>query len=82
MTALDKKRASSLLASLLFHDGTCNPRDLRDDLERVHGIVATLARVCTDLIWLDDVGLIQYRYQIAMLTEEGRDVVAGRRQMP
>jgi hypothetical protein len=82
MNALDKKRASSLLATLLFRDGTCNPRDLRDDLERVHGIAATLDRVRADLAWLADVGLVGYRYEIAMLTEEGRDVVCGRRQMP
>lgn len=82
MTDGDKRRASSLLATLLFRDGTCNPRDLRNDLERVHGIVATLDRIRADLSWLDDVGLVDYKYDIAMLTEEGRDVVAGRRKLP
>lgn len=84
MTDADKRRASSLLATLLFRDGTSNPRDLRKDMESVHGIVATLDRVRADLAWLEDVGLIEYKpdIEIAMLNEEGRDVVAGRRRMP
>lgn len=84
MTEADKRRASSLLATLLFKNGTSNPRELRKDLESVHGIVATLDRVRADLAWLEDVGLIEYDRQneIAMLNEEGRDVVAGRRRMP
>lgn len=84
MTEQDKKRATSLLATLLFRNGTCNPRDLRKDMEQVHGIVATLDRVRADLAWLDDVGLVEFKsdIDIAMLNEEGRDVVAGRRKMP
>lgn len=84
MTEQDKRRATSLLASLLFRNGTCNARDLRKDMEQVHGIVATLDRVRADLAWLDDVGLVEFKsdIDIAMLNEEGRDVVAGRRKMP
>jgi|JI10StandDraft_1071094.scaffolds.fasta_scaffold285694_2 hypothetical protein len=84
MTEQDKKRATSLLATLLFRNGTCNARDLRKDMEQVHGIVATLDRVRADLAWLDDVGLVEFKsdIDIAMLNEEGRDVVAGRRKMP
>jgi len=84
MTENDKRRATSLLATLLFRNGTCNARDLRKDMEQVHGIVATLDRVRADLAWLDDVGLVEFSpdIDIAMLNEEGRDVVAGRRRMP
>lgn len=84
MTEQDKRRATSLLASLLFRNGTCNARDLRKDMEQMHGIVATLDRVRADLAWLDDVGLVEFKsdIDIAMLNEEGRDVVAGRRKMP
>lgn len=84
MTEADKKRANSLLATLLVRGGTYNARDLRKDMESVHGIVVTLDRVRADLTWLEDVGLIEYyrEDEIAMLNEEGRDVVAGRRRMP
>lgn len=82
MTPNDKKRASSLLVSLLFAGGVSQARTLRDELESVHGLVATLDRVRADLAWLADVGLVQRINDTAALTEEGRDVAQARREMP
>lgn len=82
MTDADKKRANSLLVTLLFAGGAGQARQLRDELETVHGIVATLDRVRADCAWLADVGLIQKINDTVALTEEGRDVAQGRRKLP
>ncbi len=82
MTEADKKRANSLLVTLLFAGGAGQARQLRDELETVHGIVATLDRVRADCAWLADVGLVQKINDTVALTEEGRDVAQGRRHLP
>jgi hypothetical protein len=82
MTDADKKRANSLLVTLLFAGGAGQARQLRDELETVHGIVATLDRVRADCAWLADVGLVQKINDTVALTEEGRDVAQGRRKLP
>lgn len=82
MTPLDKKRASSLLVSLLFAGGSSQARTLQGELETVHGVVATLDRVRADLVWLADTGLVQKINDTVALTEDGRDVAQGRREMP
>ncbi len=82
MTEPDKKRAHSLLVSLLFAGGAGQARALRDELESVHGVVATLDRVRADLAWLSDVGMLQKIKDTVALTEEGRDVAQGRRALP
>lgn len=82
MTPEDKKRANSLLVTLLFAGGAGQARSLRDELESVHGVVATLDRVRADLAWLADVGLVQRINDTVALTEEGRDVAQGRRALP
>ncbi len=82
MTDTDKKRANSLLVTLLFSGGAGQARALRDELESVHGVVATLDRVRADLAWLADVGLLQKIEDTVALTEEGRDVANGRRRLP
>lgn len=82
MTGNDKKRCNSLLVTLLFAGGAGQARVLRDELETVHGVVATLDRVRADLAWLADVGLVQKINDTVALTEEGRDVASGRRTLP
>jgi hypothetical protein len=82
VTLDDKKRANSLLVTLLFAGGAGQARALRDELESVHGVVATLDRVRADLAWLADVGLVQRIDDTVALTEEGRDVASGRRRLP
>lgn len=82
MTENDKKRANSLLVTLYFAGGTGQARKLREELESVHGVLATLDRVRMDLCWLADVGLLLRTGDTVMLTEEGREVATGRRELP
>lgn len=81
MNEPDKKRAVSLLVSLLFAGGSGQARALRDELETVHGVVSTIDRVRADLSWLADVGMVQRINDTVALTEEGRDVAQGRRRL-
>lgn len=82
MTETDKKRANSLLVTLHFCGGNGQARKLREDLETVHGVPATLDRVRMDLRWLADVGLLLRTGDTVMLTEEGREVATGLRELP
>lgn len=75
MTDQDKKRRNSLLASLAFSGGTSVARELRNDLENVHGIAVTLDRVRADLSVLADVGALQRDEDRVILTQDGRDHV-------
>lgn len=56
-------------------------RVLRDELERIHNIAATLARVRADLAWLADVGAVRVDGDRAMLTTEGREHVDRLREL-
>lgn len=76
-------RRRAILALLFFAAGqTMAARRLRDDLDAVHGQVATVDRVRADLLWLADVGLIVASNDAATLTERGREVVLDRAAMP
>lgn len=75
MTDDDKKRFNSLLASLAFSSGQSVTRVLRDELETVHNIPVTLARVRADLSILADVGAVRVDGDRVMLTAEGREHV-------
>jgi hypothetical protein len=77
------RRAQSLLAILFFADGqTLRARALREELEAVHSLVATVDRVRADLLWLAEIGMITLRDDTAQLTERGREVVSGRAALP
>lgn len=82
MSPSDKKRANSLLVTLLFAGGSGQARGLREDLEQVHGVAATLDRVRADLAWLADVGLVQRSGDTVALTQEGRETASGLRALP
>ena len=72
----ERIRRQGILSLLYFAPGqSMTARRLRDELEAVHGQVATVDRVRADLIWLADVGLVVGSGDAAMLTERGRDVV-------
>lgn len=75
MTDDDKKRRNSLLASLAFAGGQSVTRELRDELESVHNVPATLDRVRADLRVLADIGAVRLDGDRAMLTAEGREHV-------
>ncbi|MDR0701304.1 MAG: hypothetical protein LBF61_02675 [Azoarcus sp.] len=77
------RRRQSLLAVLFFADGqTLRARQLREEIEEVHGLIATVDRIRADLLWLAEVGMISLRDDTAQLTERGREVVAGRAVLP
>lgn len=81
----DYTRRRAILAVLAFAPGrAATARLLRDELEGVHGQMATVDRVRADLIWLADVGLVKRvdSLDLARLTEAGADVVMQRTEMP
>jgi len=75
MTEDDRKRRNSLLASLAFAGGASVSRELRDELESVHNVPATLDRVRADLRVLADIGALRLDGDRVMLTAEGREHV-------
>ena len=75
MTDDDKKRRNSLLASLAFAGGASVARALRDELENVHNVAATLDRVRADLRVLHDIGAVRLDGDRVLLTAEGREHV-------
>ena len=77
----DKKRRNSLLASLAFAAGNSTARVLRDELEEVHNVAATLDRVRADLRVLADVGAVLLDGDRVMLTAEGREHVDRLREL-
>lgn len=79
----ERIRRQGILSLLFFASGqSMMARRLRDELESVHGQVATVDRVRADILWLADVGLVVSSGDAAMLTERGRDVVQDRAAMP
>lgn len=83
MNDADKKRRNSLLASLAFAGGSSVARVLRDELESVHNIPATLDRVRADLRVLADLGAANYDADgdLVRLTAEGREHVQRLRSL-
>lgn len=75
MTDDDRKRRNSLLASLAFAGGASVARELRDELESVHNIPATLDRVRADLRVLADIGAVRLDGDRVLLSAEGREHV-------
>lgn len=75
MTDDDRRRRNSLLASLAFANGASVARELRDDLESIHNVAATLDRVRADLRVLADIGAVRLEGDRVQLTAEGREHV-------
>lgn len=73
MTDDDKKRRNSLLCTLAFQGGHGVARELRNELERTHGIAVTLDRLRADLRWLQDVGAVTLNGDLVQITAEGRE---------
>lgn len=77
-----KRLRSSIVSSLYFQGGPMAVPDLRRDLERTHGIVATAVAVRSALVWLEQADLVRQRDDRALLTEMGQDVGALRIAFP
>lgn len=73
MTDDDKKRRNSLLATLAFAGGNSVARELREELESVHGIAVTLDRLRSDLRVLEDVSAVKLNGDMVQITAEGRE---------
>lgn len=69
----DRKRRNSLLCTLAFAGGNSVARELRAELENVHGIAVTLDKVRADLRVLADVGAVQLNGDMVQITAEGRE---------
>lgn len=69
----DKKRRNSLLCTLAFQGGNGVARELRNELERVHGIAVTLDKLRADLRVLADVGAVKLNGDMVQITAEGRE---------
>lgn len=73
MTEQDKKRRNSLLCTLAFAGGNSVARELRNELESVHGVAVTLDKVRADLRVLADVGAVSLNGDMVQITAEGRE---------
>lgn len=73
MTEDDKKRRNSLLCTLAFGGGNSVARELRAELENVHGVAVTLDKVRADLRVLADVGAVNLNGDMVQITSEGRE---------
>lgn len=73
MSEEDRKRRNSLLATLAFAGGNSVARELRGELEEVHGIAVTLDKVRADLRVLQDVGAVRLNGDMVQITAEGRE---------
>lgn len=77
----DKKRRNSLLCTLAFQGGNGVARELRNDLESVHGVAVTLDKVRADLRVLADIGALQLNGDLVQITAEGREHAQGLREL-
>ena len=69
----DKKRRNSLLCTIAFNGGNGVTRELRNDLENIHGVACTLDKVRADLRVLADVGAVKLNGDLVQITAEGRE---------
>jgi len=82
MTDDDNKRRNSVLATVSYH-GQISARDLRHELESVHGLAVTLDRLRADLRYLADLGALRFdpHTGVAQITVEGREHVQQLREL-
>lgn len=77
-----KRLRSSIVSTMFFSDTQMTVHELRHDLERTHGMVVTAVMIRGALVWLEQIGLVRYHDDRALLTEMGRDVGALRAPFP
>lgn len=80
-TEQDKKRRTSVLASLYFDPLSSIPA-LTEQLETIHGVTASADLVRSDLTWLQEMGLVRFDGRVASVTERGKDVARARAKFP
>lgn len=77
----DRKRYNTLLVEISVTPGI-GITALRRELEFTHNIVASAARLRTDLALLAEIGLIRWDGEAAICTERGMDVARSRAPFP
>jgi len=80
-TERETARRKALLATLFFW-AMATPLKLREELESVHGLVASIDLIRADLDWLAEMGLIRWNGEAAQCSERGRDIAALRAKFP
>lgn len=81
MSDHEKKRRTSILATLYF-EPLKSAAQLSEQLEDIHGVVASADLVRADLTWLQEMGLVQYDGRVAGITARGKDVARNRAKFP
>jgi hypothetical protein len=81
MTDKDKRRRKSILTTIAVDPGITVAR-LRTELEMTHNIAASADLIRADLTWLVEMSLCRWDGEIALCTERGKDVAAGRAKYP
>ncbi|SIQ95947.1 hypothetical protein SAMN05421829_108148 [Aromatoleum tolulyticum] len=80
MVERDRRRA--ILVVLVMAPAYMMPaRGLREQIGLV-GYTVSLDRVATDCAWLAEQGLVEWKNDVATLTDRGSDVATGRAQVP
>jgi hypothetical protein len=76
-------RRHSLLATLYFEPAsTASVLALVRQMALCHSLAVSSDLVRADLMWLDEMGLLRYRDDMAQLSERGRDVAQARAEFP
>ena len=79
---VEKDRRRAILLALVMAPAYMMPaRGLREQIGLV-GYMVSLDRVATDCAWLAEQGLIEWKNEVAILSDRGADVVLGRAQVP
>lgn len=78
----DTRRRSLLASIALAETFTATLPMLTRDLDLVHNLPVSRDLVHSDLLWLQEMGLIRYSNDLAQITERGRDVVRGAATFP
>jgi hypothetical protein len=80
MAETDRRRA--ILTALLVAPAYMMPaRALREQIS-LAGYAVSLDRLVADCAWLAEMGLVDWRNDVATLSDRGADVVLGRAQVP
>ena len=76
------RRHSLLLTLFQFDASFARVAELVLEMELIHCLAVSADLVRADLIWLAEMGLINFKADSAQLIERGRDVVLRRAEFP
>lgn len=76
------RRFSLLLSLFQAEHSSARVPELVREMELTHSLFLSADLVRSDLTWLKEMGLIQYKADTAQLVERGRDVALRRAEFP